>query len=363
MNRFGRRIALALGLFCTTVLAETENERPIKSLKLRDGSTLTAVVDALHVPMTTPYGDVEVPVSMIRLARIAGDGGVQAELSNGDRLTGRITATNLQVSNALGRLAVPWVHVSELGVAPGSPVREHLTTRPVTTSPIRLELFLRDGSCVLGTPKKRAATFRSVLGKCTLPWSLVRGVTFHNDKETSTVRFWSGDSIVGCVDWKSCPIGTKLGPVRVSSVAASRVEVSLGGIDLVEKSWTGASGNKHFLSAIRNDGPMRIGGRIRPSSQFIAAHAGGRLEFEFDRPVTEFRAIATMWESYGAHKGSVVFRVETEHGEVCASRMIRNMGRQELYARFAPARRLVLVTNECGNPEEDWSVWLWPEVR
>ena len=100
-----------------------------------------------------------------------------------------------------------------------------------------------------------------------------------------------------------------------------------------------------------------------PASQFIEAHASGRIEYEFDTPITEFRAIAAMYESYAAHKGRVIFRVETEHGEICSTRAIRNLQREEIYARFAPAKKLILITDQNGSADEDWSVWLRPEVR
>jgi hypothetical protein len=62
-------------------------------------------------------------------------------------------------------------------------------------------------------------------------------------------------------------------------------------------------------------------------------------------------------------KGSVVFRVETDEGEVFASRLIRNLDHDEVYVRFRPSRRLVLVTDPCGSNQEDWAVWVRPEAR
>lgn len=154
-----------------------------------------------------------------------------------------------------------------------------------------------------------------------------------------------------------------MGTVHLSTVAAARIEVSLGGIDLVEKPYASASGNRFFMGAVQSSRPKRIGGRLRPPAQFIEAHASGRIEFEFDEPVTEFRAIATMYESYCAHKGRVIFKVETEHGPVHTTRSLRNLEREEIYARFAPAKKLILITDQNGSADEDWSVWLWPEAR
>ena len=70
-----------------------------------------------------------------------------------------------------------------------------------------------------------------------------------------------------------------------------------------------------------------------------------------------------MYESYSATKGRVIFRVETEHGDVCASRPIRNAQREAVYVRFKPSRKLFLITGRNVSADEDWSVWLRPEVR
>ncbi len=42
---------------------------------------------------------------------------------------------------------------------------------------------------------------------------------------------------------------------------------------------------------------------------------------------------------------------------VHAMRMIRNIVREEINERFAPEKRLVLITDERGNSQEGWSVW------
>ena len=54
---------------------------------------------------------------------------------------------------------------------------------------------------------------------------------------------------------------------------------------------------------------------------------------------------------------------ETAEGEIFKSRPIRNAHREDVYLRFAPTRKLVLITDQNGSPDEDWSVWLRPEVR
>jgi hypothetical protein len=34
-----------------------------------------------------------------------------------------------------------------------------------------------------------------------------------------------------------------------------------------------------------------------------------------------------------------------------------------VYLCFQPTRKLVLITDQNGSNQEDWSVWLYPEVR
>lgn len=124
-----------------------------------------------------------------------------------------------------------------------------------------------------------------------------------------------------------------------------------------------ATGNRHFLSSIKSTLPRRIRGRTFPAPQLIEAHASGRIEYVFEEPVQEFHTIIAMYESYCAKKGNVIFKLETEDGLVYASSPIRNFQQEEVYVRFRPTKRLVLITDQNGSVDEDWSVWLRPEAR
>jgi len=364
MNSWGKSLMVLVGMLGGSALAGAERAGPVMELHLKDGSQLMIIVESPRIPLMTNYGKVAIPSALVKVVKYDPESGkATVEVVNKDRISGRISSPELRVRNALGSLSVRWDDVRSLGVGAGAPAPTRVTRRPAVTSAVRFDITLRDGSCLLGTPGKQSVGFQSALGRCDLPWALVRGVTFHDDGEMSTVRFWSGDSIVGCIDWATCPVETGVGSGHVSSVATSEIGVSLGGVDLVAKPWASVTGNRHFMGAVRNDAPRRIGGRARPASQFIEAHAGGRIEYVFDEPVTEFRAIATFYESYCANKGRVIFRVETEQGEVHATRSMRNLEREEIHVRFAPTRRLVLVTDSQGSADEDWSVWLWPEAR
>ena len=70
-----------------------------------------------------------------------------------------------------------------------------------------------------------------------------------------------------------------------------------------------------------------------------------------------------MYQSYCAKKGDVIFKLETDDGLVYASRPIRNFQQEEVYVRFRPTRKLILITDQNGSTHEDWSVWLRPEAR
>ena len=70
-----------------------------------------------------------------------------------------------------------------------------------------------------------------------------------------------------------------------------------------------------------------------------------------------------MYHSYCAKKGNVIFKLETDDGLVYTSRPICNFQQEEVYVRFRPTTKLVLITDQNGSTHEDWSVWLYPEAR
>jgi hypothetical protein len=40
-----------------------------------------------------------------------------------------------------------------------------------------------------------------------------------------------------------------------------------------------------------------------------------------------------------------------------------NFQQEEVYVRFRPTRKLILITDQNGSAHEDWSVWLRPEAH
>jgi hypothetical protein len=284
-------------------------------------------------------------------------------LQDGSTVQGRIVSADVPLRTAVGPVRVPWDRIEELSVDAERDVPEWLANEPKPREAIRFEITLDDGSWVLGTPEADTARLDASFGRIDVPWTRVRRVAAHEDHETCTLELWNGDRLVGCVDWRGCPVSTGLGEVRLSTVHTRSIAVSLGGVDLVARPRDAASGDRYFLGAIRADRSRRIGGRMLPPSQFIEAHAGGRVEFVFDEPVSEFHATLAMYESYCAKKGNVIFKLETDEGLVFTSDPIRNSQQQEVYLRFSPTRKLALITDPNGSNQEDWSVWLRPEAR
>lgn len=358
-------VAALLLVFSVSWASSDERQRPpVMVLSTVDGSRLTAVVETESLPLAASHATMELPMAEIEAIRFDEDHALgRVFLANGDRLSGQIQAERVELRTAIGRVSVPWAEVAELSLHPDKPAPEDVTYRPVPLRPVRFEITLDDGSRVRGTPDQNGATLYCGLGRMSLPWALVRKVTFQEDHETSTLVLWNGDSLVACVDWRGFALSTGLGRVHVSTVHTREIQLSLGGIDLVEKTYESATGDRHFTGSLKSLQSRRILGRMYPASELIEAHAGGRIEYAFDQPVREFHAVLTMYETYCATKGSVVFKVETEHGPVYTSRLIRNRQLEDLYLRFEPTKKLVLITDSNGSNQEDWSVWLHPEVR
>lgn len=367
MHRIRRCLPILL-LFSLVETSRAEPQRSdgpcVVSLRTVDGSELTGVVGPQSAVLEAGYGNVELPLSLIRTVRFD-EHHTQARvgLEGGDRLSGRIKTERLKLTTAFGRLSAPWARIVELDVLPDREVPDQIACPPVTHRPIRFEVVLRDASCVMATPEGAAAAVLGELGRVEIPWALVHRVLFHDDRETATLEFYGGDKLVGCVDWRAVKLSTGLGPGRISTVDTESIHLSLGGIDLVGRRYKSVQGNEHFLNHMKYTGAKRILGRTRPGCDFLCAHAGGRIEYHFRQPIREFHAVAAMYESYCAHKGNVIFRVETDQGVVYSSPPLRNLQSRDVYLRFPPTQKLVLITDQNGSADEDWSVWLHPEVR
>ncbi len=364
MNKRG---ILFLIIACVPAVSVRSSEREslqVMKIVLSDGSQLAACFSDPFIPFEAPYGKLKLPSAMIRsVAFTEKREQSQVVMCNDDRLTGQIEAKQVQVASALGSITIPWKAMVSATPHPDVSEAAEIHYNPQPSRPFLFEITLKDSSYLLGSPEKMAAEFYTLTGKHRLPWKLVRYIRFEEDNETCNVTLWNGDLLKGCINWRAFSVATGLGAVHISTVNTRSIDVSLGGIDLVNKTYTKAEGNRHFMGAVKNNQEKRIGGRMVPPTHFIEAHASGRIEYEFEHPIQEFHAILTMYESYGAHKGNVVFSVETEHGRIFRSRPVHNLHRLPVYLKFKPSKKLVLITDQNGSDHEDWSVWLRPEVR
>lgn len=130
--------------------------------------------------------------------------------------------------------------------------------------------------------------------------------------------------------------------------------------------WKKADGGQHFMRHLDNfDRSLSVNGRRINSRDYIFTHAAGRLEYEFEKPITGFRAsvcLAEQESSIGV--GSVVFSVETSEGEVYRSKTIAGKRlTEEVEISFKPSTKLVLVVGDNGDDNSDWSLWLNPQYR
>jgi len=143
------------------------------------------------------------------------------------------------------------------------------------------------------------------------------------------------------------------GPKRLSSHVEWR--------DLTKTRYKSATGGKWFKEAIKKDDPQQLGDKIYKASEFIMAHALGQIEYEFRRPITEFRAtIAVVGQG---EIGNVIFKVQTEEETVYTSNPITPKKQEDVHLQFKPTKKLVLITDPNGSDQRDHSLWLHPEVR
>ncbi len=236
-------------------------------------------------------------------------------------------------------------------------------TADLAPEPIRFEMEFDDGSQVTGIPSTSLIELHADGVIHEMPLDVISTIAFHDDHETATVTPWQGDPVTGVIDFGKMQVETALGTLPVPAVRAKTIRLSLGGISLKKKPWSYVEGNRHFEGAVRSKAPHRILGRNYAPTEFISAHASGRLEYRFDEPVTEFAATIALYDSYGGTKGNVVFKVATERAVVYQSPGIRHFRKKHVYVSFEPTKRLVLITDSNGAIDEDWAVWLHPEVR
>lgn len=130
--------------------------------------------------------------------------------------------------------------------------------------------------------------------------------------------------------------------------------------------WKKAEGSHNFMTFLDNfDRSISVKGQRLNSRDYIFAHASGRIEYGFEKPVTGFRGAACLAkEAANIDQSDIIFSIETDEGEVYRSKLINaSHQREDIEISFKPSKKLVLIVNDNGNNESDWSLWLNPQYR
>jgi hypothetical protein len=132
--------------------------------------------------------------------------------------------------------------------------------------------------------------------------------------------------------------------------------------------WKEAKGNEHFMRNLEKpDGPVSLRGKRLAARDHIFAHASGRIEYEFSKPITDFRSVAGLADEAvksGLNQTGVYFIVETEEGEVFRSKLVSvSDSSLDIEISFKPTKKLVLVVDANGRDNGDWSLWVNPQYR
>jgi hypothetical protein len=126
-----------------------------------------------------------------------------------------------------------------------------------------------------------------------------------------------------------------------------------------------AQGSMWFRSAFALKSSIKVLRTQYQREQYIGADANGEITFELplEQKITGFRAFAGLRD--GGTKGSVIFRVKADDTVVFTSEMISHAkgNKQRIEVAFPPARTITLITDPSGDDQEDWSVWIEPQVR
>lgn len=121
-----------------------------------------------------------------------------------------------------------------------------------------------------------------------------------------------------------------------------------------------ADGGEWFFKLYNHNEDITIDGEEYKREEFISAHAPSRITWNFERPITAFRARLALNPK---KPGNVIFRVETDGGKIFASKPVIQKLSRNVNLTFKPTRTLVLITDTNGDISNDHSVWLRPEIR
>ncbi|QJE97573.1 NPCBM/NEW2 domain-containing protein [Luteolibacter luteus] len=134
--------------------------------------------------------------------------------------------------------------------------------------------------------------------------------------------------------------------------------------DLKKRDWKSAEGGKYFKQYFgRWQKVITLDGKELEDRRFLYAHAPSRYEYEFPKPVTGFRAVVLIpKEAPGG--ASAIFSILSDEGEVFRSKEISASNpKEEIEISFKPSKKLVLVVDENGDDESDWTFWVDPQYQ
>jgi hypothetical protein len=124
-----------------------------------------------------------------------------------------------------------------------------------------------------------------------------------------------------------------------------------------------AEGSGSFLHQLEGrTEAVKVKGETYAKEDFLYTHAAGRLDYEFDEPVSEFRAAVCILDE--SSRGSVVFSIRSPEGKIFTSKTVNAENRrEEVKITFRPTRKLTLIMDDLGDADQDWSFWVKPEYR
>ena len=135
-------------------------------------------------------------------------------------------------------------------------------------------------------------------------------------------------------------------------------------LDLKKLDWKSADGGRFFKQYFGKwRQSISLDGKELEDERFLYAHAPSRYEYEFKKPVTGFRAVILIpKEAPGG--SSAIFSVLSDEGEVFRSKVISAANpKEEVEISFKPSKKLILVVDENGDDNSDWTFWVDPQYQ
>ena len=101
-------------------------------------------------------------------------------------------------------------------------------------SPVRLEITLVDGSCVIGVPIIQAVPLQTAYAKIQIPLMKILAIDIRDDHETATFALENGDTLTGVIRLEPITLATVFGAVAITSEHVKGIRVVPSGGALSE---------------------------------------------------------------------------------------------------------------------------------